>query len=209
VRHFVEDELARAAGRCRKRVLDEDQRARRRRGRDARRTMTALAPLATATALPGAGGRGAAALAALAELLLTKSGTWRKDAEQEHRLSTPARRIEKDRMQRAAGRTSPRQVDPTPLQRVRTLPAPAYGDARWEILEHLLALLPVCAAALAVAFAARGESDYVGIARAALDALGPPDAPTDLALALDCRISHLLVDEFQDTSQAQVELLER
>ena len=36
-----------------------------------------------------------------------------------------------------------------------------------------------------------------------------PDAPTDLLLALDYRIRHLLVDEFQDTSFTQFELLRR
>ena len=60
---------------------------------------------------------------------------------------------------------------PTNLARVPELPAPAYDDARWAILEHLLALLPVAAASLEVEFAARGESDYVGVARAALDAM--------------------------------------
>jgi ATP-dependent exoDNAse (exonuclease V) beta subunit len=39
-------------------------------------------------------------------------------------------------------------------------------------------------------------------------ALGSDDEPTDLALALDYRIRHLLVDEFQDTSVSQFELLE-
>src|SRR6185312_3063120 len=40
-------------------------------------------------------------------------------------------------------------------------------------------------------------------------ALGTDEEPTDLALALDYRIRHLLVDEFQDTSQSQYELLTR
>ena len=44
---------------------------------------------------------------------------------------------------------------------------------------------------------------------AANQALGEPDAPTDLALSLDYRIRHLLIDEFQDTSLSQYELLHR
>ena len=39
--------------------------------------------------------------------------------------------------------------------------------------------------------------------------LGTPEDPTDLLLALDVRISHILVDEFQDTSVSQWALLER
>jgi ATP-dependent helicase/nuclease subunit A len=206
VRHLVEDELQRARSALPEEVLDEASEL----GAGAAGRapdLAALAPLATATGLPAAEAAELPRWQALAELLLTKSGGWRKALNKNHGFP-PGARIEKDRLQELLGYLA-EQVDPTILQRVRDLPAPAYDDARWEILEHLLKLLPVCAAALAVNFAARGESDYVGIARAALDALGPPDAPTDLALALDCRISHLLVDEFQDTSQAQVELLER
>jgi len=40
-------------------------------------------------------------------------------------------------------------------------------------------------------------------------ALGTADSPTDLLLALDTKIRHVLVDEFQDTSYSQWELLER
>ena len=36
-----------------------------------------------------------------------------------------------------------------------------------------------------------------------------PTTPTDLLLSLDVRIKHILVDEFQDTSISQWELLER
>jgi ATP-dependent exoDNAse (exonuclease V) beta subunit len=43
----------------------------------------------------------------------------------------------------------------------------------------------------------------------ALQALGEEDEPTDLGLALDARIEHLLVDEFQDTSVTQFDLLRR
>ncbi len=36
---------------------------------------------------------------------------------------------------------------------------------------------------------------------------GPAEAPTDLGLRLDYRLQHILVDEFQDTSSAQLELV--
>jgi ATP-dependent exoDNAse (exonuclease V) beta subunit len=49
--------------------------------------------------------------------------------------------------------------------------------------------------------------DFSEVAQAALRALGDPEAPTDLALALDYRIRHLLIDEFQDTSISQYDLV--
>ncbi len=58
-------------------------------------------------------------------------------------------------------------------------------------------------------FDERGEVDYNQITIAAITALGSNDAPTELALSLDYRISHLLIDEFQDTSRSQHMLFER
>jgi ATP-dependent exoDNAse (exonuclease V) beta subunit len=49
--------------------------------------------------------------------------------------------------------------------------------------------------------------DFTEVAQGAVRALGSPQAPTDLLLALDCRVKHILVDEFQDTSISQWELL--
>ena len=58
-------------------------------------------------------------------------------------------------------------------------------------------------------FAERNETDFTEIAQGAVRALGTIDEPTDLLLALDTRIQHILVDEFQDTSYSQFELLTR
>ena len=58
-------------------------------------------------------------------------------------------------------------------------------------------------------FAEHGETDFTEVAQAAVRALGTPEEPTDLLLALDTRITHILVDEFQDTSYSQCELIER
>jgi ATP-dependent helicase/nuclease subunit A len=204
--HFVTDELRRARASLPGALLDEIAAL----GAGAAERAPDnedIAALAGCDRVPPADAAALARWRALAELLLVKSGAWRRSLNKN--IGFPAgKSLEKARMQELLG-TLAEQADPAALARVRTLPEPRYDEARWGILAHLLALLPICAAALDVAFAARGESDYVGVARAALDALGTPDEPNDLALALDCRISHLLVDEFQDTSQAQVELLER
>jgi ATP-dependent helicase/nuclease subunit A len=206
LRHFIEDELRRVHDELPQAVLDEmmelcAEAATRAPG------IESLACLAGATGLPQPSCTELPRWCALAELLLTRSGTWRKSLTRTNGFP-PDARAAKERMLVLLQQLT-ETIDPAGLHRVRALPAPAYDDARWEILRHLLALLPVCAAELNLRFAARGESDFIGISRAALDALGPPEAPTDLALALDCRIRHVLVDEFQDTSQAQVELLER
>ena len=89
------------------------------------------------------------------------------------------------------------------------LPLPNYTDEQWEALDAIARMLPIAVAQLKVVFAAHGQADFTEISQGASGALGPPDAPTDLLLSLDYRIRHLLVDEFQDTSLTQFELLEK
>ena len=71
------------------------------------------------------------------------------------------------------------------------------------------AVLFDCVNELTKLFNECGEVDFNQITIAAIAALGSEDAPTELALSLDYRISHLLIDEFQDTSRAQHELFSR
>jgi len=60
-----------------------------------------------------------------------------------------------------------------------------------------------------VQFAQAGEVDFIEIARRADQALGRTDDPSELLLKLDASIRHLLIDEFQDTSQSQIDLLKK
>jgi len=92
---------------------------------------------------------------------------------------------------------------------VAGLPAASFTDEQWEVLLDLLTVLPLCVAQLKLVFAESGETDFSEIAAEARAALGHPEAPSDLALAMDCSLMHILMDEFQDTSIAQVELLQR
>ncbi len=126
----------------------------------------------------------------LAIKVLTKKGDWRK------RPPAPSDLVGIDGLREA-------------LQALLALPAPRYSDAQWEVLGAIVGLLPLAAAELKVVFAERGQVDFTEIAQGAVRALGSPDNPTDLLLSLDSRISHVLVDEFQDTSGSQWELLER
>jgi ATP-dependent helicase/nuclease subunit A len=93
------------------------------------------------------------------------------------------------------------------LMRIRSLPPIHYTDAQWEILVALLDTLKLAAGQLKVLFAEGGTVDFVEIGQRAVQAMGREDAPTDLALRLDYRVRHLLVDEFQDTSRLQLDLL--
>ena len=93
------------------------------------------------------------------------------------------------------------------LVAVRSLPAPAYSDAQWASVREVAQVLVLAAAELDQVFRERGAADFPAVALAALRALGSADAPSDLALRLDYRLQHILVDEFQDTSGTQLELV--
>jgi ATP-dependent exoDNAse (exonuclease V) beta subunit len=91
---------------------------------------------------------------------------------------------------------------------LRRLPPPALTGRQWERIDALSAVLPHAAAELLALFSERGTLDHPAVAAAARAALGDESSPTELALALDYRIRHLLVDEYQDTSPSQERLLE-
>ncbi|HSW49386.1 MAG TPA: 3'-5' exonuclease, partial [Bryobacteraceae bacterium] len=95
------------------------------------------------------------------------------------------------------------------LRLVRALPPRRYSEEQWRVMRALFEVLTLAAAHLKMVFRERGEVDFCEVAEAARFALGQSDAPSELALGLDARVQHLLVDEFQDTSIAQFELIER
>lgn len=95
------------------------------------------------------------------------------------------------------------------LARVLQLPHARYTESQWRVLEALNTLLPYAVLALQECFRDGGEVDFPELAIRARAALGTDDQRTDLALRLDHQVRHLLVDEFQDTSHSQIDLLLR
>ena len=142
----------------------------------------------------------------LAGLFLTGQGTRRQ------RLTKNEGFPATDRGRTAKERLNAIELEDTVVERlhaVRSLPPPRFEAAQWDMLGALLVLLPIAVGQLRLVFQHEGRVDFIEIAIGARTSLGTDAEPTDLAFAIDCRIQHLLVDEFQDTSQSQYELLTR
>jgi ATP-dependent exoDNAse (exonuclease V) beta subunit len=90
---------------------------------------------------------------------------------------------------------------------VRYLPHSTYPEGQWQTLEALSRLLPALAAQLQWHFQQNNCCDFTEVTLAAQRALGYQDNPTELALKLDYQLQHILIDEFQDTSSIQFEIL--
>lgn len=147
---------------------------------------------------------------ALGRLLLTAEGNWRKALNKN--IGFPAGKAFAEPKQ-AMGELLVELADipglESALAALVELPAPVFDPDEWSTVAALSRLLRLAAGQLWLVFQEAGEVDFIEIAARASLALGDDDAPTELAQALDYRISHLLVDEFQDTSPAQVALLAR
>ena len=76
-------------------------------------------------------------------------------------------------------------------------------------MKAAVSVLTLAVAELQIVFRAHGRVDFAELSIRASEALGRLDSPEDLALALGHRIQHILVDEFQDTSHTQFELIEK
>ena len=151
-------------------------------------------------------------------LLLTLGGDWRKEpntslgfpAPSGTKIAAQKARFKdaKERFKALVDKLAARGGLRGHLTELTGLPPARYEDGGWQVVEALYRLLPLAVAELWVVFQSHGEVDFTQVSWSALRALGTRDEPTDLALTLDYRIRHALIDEFQDTSQSQYELLE-
>jgi ATP-dependent exoDNAse (exonuclease V) beta subunit len=167
----------------------------------------ALAPWLALERPPPAGPLALAAWRGVAALLLTKKGEWRRRVSRPEGFG-PEHTELRDRLRALLAALEANEPLRAALEVVSSLPDPCYTDAQLRSLEALQIVLVRLVAELKVTFAEQRLVDFVELALAAQRALGHVDEPSELLLALDRRIQHLLVDEFQDTSQSQLRLLE-
>jgi ATP-dependent exoDNAse (exonuclease V) beta subunit len=142
----------------------------------------------------------------LSDLVTTQKATWRRafsieqglqrqDTDLKQRVRDWIETLHDDRAALAA------------LYSVRFLPDAALSHAEREAIEALATLLTRAAAELQLLFAQRGKVDYAYVAAAARQALSEQGEPSELALRASEGLRHILLDEFQDTSFDQFELL--
>ena len=96
------------------------------------------------------------------------------------------------------------------IANVLHLPDAEISESQQALLDALGFLLPKLAAELNEQFRLHDLCDYSSITLSALQALEPcpEDAGiSDITLRMDYQLRHILVDEFQDTSQTQIKLL--
>ena len=143
----------------------------------------------------------------LCSIALTQEGTWRAVLTKregfpahEQELKAQAQRWIAD-MRSVAGA---REI----LAELAALPDIELSLDDAAALEALARMLKLAAAELEVVFQETGLVDYPYIAAAARRALTEEGGPTDLGLRLGARLRHILIDEFQDTSIDQCELLQ-
>src|SRR6185503_19361216 len=148
--------------------------------------------------------------ALLAGVLLTAEDQWRK-AFTKNRGFPAGKPTQpwKERVLALIEALRPQDEFRAALADMRMLPPEAYNDEQWGVLGAITRLLSLAAGQLKLVFQVRGQVDFAEVAQGAVFALGEVGEPSDLALALDYRIRHLLVDEFQDTSISQFELVAR
>jgi ATP-dependent exoDNAse (exonuclease V) beta subunit len=144
----------------------------------------------------------------LAGLLLTGSGSWRVRLDKRQGFpATSASREYKARFSELVTALECREGLAGHLAGLQSLPRRTGAGKDWPLLLSLTRLLPRLAAQLELVFQERGQVDYAQLGISARRALGPDAEPTELALKLDYRLRHILVDEFQDTAANQYELV--
>jgi ATP-dependent exoDNAse (exonuclease V) beta subunit len=144
---------------------------------------------------------------AFAQTVLTKGGAWRKSLDV--RAGFPPGAADKATMQDLISELKRDPRTSEVLCELMNLPPPCYSDSSWERARDVAQLMVLAAAELEGVFREEGTVDFTAISLAALRALQDAVGPSDLALRLDYRLEHVLVDEFQDTSSAQLELLKQ
>jgi ATP-dependent helicase/nuclease subunit A len=95
------------------------------------------------------------------------------------------------------------------LANISILPPPYFPDGSRELVGHFRIALAYLLAHLRLSFEQKGGVDFGEIAQRAITALSAENGEeVGEGLLIEDRVRHILVDEMQDTSVSQIELLE-
>ena len=142
-------------------------------------------------------------LVELSAVFLTKQKTLRKSYSKNSHPNFAIREKKEAMLENIA------QIEASKLETVlrvaASLPSNNFNHEATELVKSIVFCLNLTCLHLQEVFEEKKQIDFPEILIRTKKALGVDFAPTDLALYLDHQIRHLLIDEFQDTSQSQLE----
>jgi ATP-dependent helicase/nuclease subunit A len=144
---------------------------------------------------------------AIGDVALKDDGQWRGQVDKRHGFPT----TDKPLKQRWKAWLDAMQSVPhmhARLQMLQVLPEPIVDTEERAALASLSRLLLLCSSQLKLVFRQRGQVDHSEVAAVARQALTDMGTPTELSVRQTLRVRHILVDEFQDTSPDQLDLVE-
>ena len=144
-------------------------------------------------------------------LIFTKTNTLRKNLNASNGFPSgfsetkPMKKLWRETINAIADSPSAIQL----LMQIAALPKSDNIQNELSDLKDIFELVKLASAHLHLIFSQRQATDFTQQTLDALSALGGLEEPSELALRLDYTLRHILVDEFQDTSPVQLELLRK
>jgi ATP-dependent helicase/nuclease subunit A len=144
---------------------------------------------------------------ALIHLITTEKGEWRSGF-RSNWLKFDLEKNDAARLKSLVGELRDHDEVLQAINMVKSLPPVVYPPEQWRVAKALFRVLSRALGELQLVFAQRGECDFAEWGLLARFALRREGAVDDLNAALGMTLQHLLVDEMQDTSTSQYELIE-
>lgn len=144
----------------------------------------------------------------IADLCLTAKGDWRKSLTKVNGFP-PEIKEQKDTLLKIIQSLSGQEKLRSALQDLKQLPDIDFSQTQANTLKTIAQVLKLCVAQLNVYFEDQQAHDFIEAALNTNQALDTQVEASDIALFLDYKIQHLLIDEFQDTSASQFNIIEK
>lgn len=164
--------------------------------------------IASVEALPGGEVVDLVKWQVIANLCLTGAGRWRKTLTKANGFP-PEVKEQKNKLLGIIQSLSGQEALKVALQNLGSLPDIDFSQTQADTLKTIAQVLRLCVAQLNVYFEEQQMNDFIEVALNANQALDNQVGVSDIALFLDYKVQHLLIDEFQDTAASQFNTLEK
>ncbi|MDI4652644.1 MULTISPECIES: exodeoxyribonuclease V subunit beta [Pseudoalteromonas] len=144
---------------------------------------------------------------AISKVLLTATGAPKKRFTKNDGIPADLSKTEKDALTSELKAVT--EMCGAEIAKLSALPRPEFKETEWTLLEATFNVMPLALAKLALTFKQAGEVDFTEVAMGAVRALNSESGvSTESAINKSQTIKHILVDEFQDSNDTQLVMLE-